>query len=139
MRPVEDKIFPLHISHSEILTLQRTPEELTFTELREYIAVVQQGGKDVRTLLIDYYGQYAFPFANFIVVLFAVPFASVKKKSGIAVEIATAMVISFVYLAFTKISQTVGYSMELNPELVGWSANALFFAAGLLNLARTKT
>ncbi|HYF04159.1 MAG TPA: LptF/LptG family permease [Patescibacteria group bacterium] len=130
---------PLHITHAQIVQLQKQPTELNFDELHEYINTLQQGGKDVRRQRIDYYGQYALPFASLIVVMFGVAFASVKKKSGLAVEIATAMVVCFAYLAFTKISQTVGYSMDLDPIWVGWSANILFFAIGLINLVRSKT
>lgn len=129
----------LTINNKSILELQRAPEEMNLDELHEYIRLLEQGGKDVRMKLIDYYGQYAFPFANFIVVLFGVPFASVRKKSGIAVEIGTAMVVSFVYLVFTKVSQSLGFELSLDPIIIGWSANALFFLIGLLNLARTKT
>ncbi|MES2767114.1 MAG: LptF/LptG family permease [Bacteroidota bacterium] len=129
----------LHITNAQIVQLQKQPAELNFDELRDYINTLQQGGKDVRRQRIDYYGQYALPFASLIVVIFGVAFASVKKKSGLAVEIATAMAVCFVYLAFTKVSQTIGYSMDLNPMLVGWSANILFFAIGLLNLVRSRT
>jgi lipopolysaccharide export system permease protein len=130
---------PLQITHAQIVQLQKQPTELNFDELRDYINTLQQGGKDVRRQRIDYYGQYALPFASLIVVMFGVAFASVKKKSGLAVEIATAMVVCFAYLAFTKVSQTIGYSMNLDPMIVGWSANILFFVAGIINLIRSRT
>ncbi len=129
----------LSINHHSITELQRAPEEMNFDELREYISILERGGKDVRQKVIDYYGQYAFPFANFIVVMFGVPFASVKKKSGIAVEIATAMIVSFVYLVFTKVSQSIGMEINTHPAVIGWAANGIFFIIGVLNLLRTKT
>ncbi len=129
----------LLMSHSSIVSLQRTTDEMTLDELREYIAVLERGGKDVRMKRIDYFGQYAFPFADLIVVLFGVPFASIRKKGGIAVEIATAMTVSFVYLVFTKISQSLGFELNLSPISVAWSANALFLLVALANLYRTRT
>ncbi len=129
----------VHISHEQIVQLKRSPEEMTFDQLREYISLMKQGGKDVRKLMIEYYGEYAFPYANFIVILFAVPFASIKKKGGIAIQIGAAMVISFFYLLFTKIGQTIGYATDMNAILSAWMANILFFAAGIINIWRTKT
>jgi len=35
------------------------------------------------------------PFANLIVILFGVPFASIRKKGGLAIQMGAAMVISF--------------------------------------------
>jgi lipopolysaccharide export system permease protein len=129
----------IRITHNQIIKLKLSVEEMNFDELMEYIQMLNTGGKNVTKQLIEYYGNYAFPFANLIVVLFGVPFASVRKKSGIAMQITAAMVVSFLYLVFTKISQTLGYSMNLEPELAGWSANILFILIGIFVMLKTKT
>lgn len=126
-------------SHNQIIQLKRLPDEMTLFELRDYIDLLKKGGKDVRQQMIDYYGQYAFPFANFIVVLFGVPFASIRKKGGIAIQMGAAMVISFVYMIFIKLFQTIGYSTDWNAAFIGWSANIVFLVFGLFVLFRTKT
>ena len=129
----------LNMTHNQIIQLRRSPEEMNYNELWNYIGILKRGGKDVRKQLIEYYGNYAFPFANLIVILFGVPFASIRKKNGIAIQVAAAMIISFAYLVFTKISQTLGYSSELNPILSGWIANIIFLVLGLFTIAKTKT
>ncbi len=129
----------LNISHDKIVRLKRAPDEMTFDELREYITLLKTGGKDVRKQMIEYHGNFAFPFANFIVVLFGVPFASVRKKGGLAIQIAAAMIISFLYLVFTKVSQTIGYAAELDAVISGWMANIIFLLFGIFVLFKTKT
>ncbi|MFP4529151.1 MAG: LptF/LptG family permease [Candidatus Kapaibacterium sp.] len=129
----------LSITHAQIVRLRESPEEMNLDELRRYIDMLGRGGKDVRKMMIDYYGQYAYPFANFIVVLFGVPFASVRKKGGIAIQIGAAMVVSFFYLIFTKFGQEIGYAADINPIISAWMANGVFFIAGLVVLFRTKT
>jgi lipopolysaccharide export system permease protein len=94
------KNIQLKMSHHDIMQLQRSPEEMNLDEVKQYLTVVSQGGKDVRRQLIDYYGQYAFPFSNVIVVSFGVAFASVRRRNGLALQIAAAMIVSFVYLVF---------------------------------------
>jgi lipopolysaccharide export system permease protein len=121
------------------MRLQQSPSELNFEEQKLYISLLEKGGKDIRMQLIDYYSQFAFPFANVIVILFAIPFAAVRKKSGLAIEIATAMIVSFVYLACTKIGQNIGYSMQLDPILVGWLPNIIFIIIAFLNIFRMRT
>jgi len=129
----------LTITHDRIVQLKRSPEEMNFYELKEYIEVMKHGGKDTRKQMIEYYGNYAFPFANFIVVLFAVPFASVRRKGGLAIQIGAALIISFLYLVFSKVSQTIGFSTDINPIIAGWGANILFFVIGLFTIFKTKT
>ena len=129
----------LKITHSEIVELKRSVDEMNFDEFRNYIELLKQGGKDVRRLMITYYSGYAFPFANFIVIIFAVPFASVRKKGGIAIQIGAAMVVVFLYLLFTEISKNIGYASNIHPIITGWSANILFLIAGIFTIFKTRT
>ncbi|MGA2296735.1 MAG: LptF/LptG family permease [FCB group bacterium] len=129
----------LNVTHNQIIELKRSVDEMSFNELRSYIDILKMGGKDVRRQMIDYYGGYAYPFAHLIVVLFGVPFASIRKKGGLAIQIAAVLVITFVYLVFTKVSQTIGYSSDINPILTAWMANILFFLLALFVISRTRT
>lgn len=129
----------LNLKHEHIIKLKKELNEMTLDEVKEYIAVLKSGGKDVQRHLTDYYGEYAFPFANLIVILFGVPFASVKKKGGMAVQIAAAMVVSFSYLIFTKISKAIGYSTDYDPIYIAWVANTIFLFIGIIIILRTRT
>ncbi len=129
----------LNLSNTQIEQLKKNDQEMNLDERRNYIDLLKQGGKDVRVQSITYYGDYAFPFANLIVILFGVPFASVRRKGGIAIQIGAAMIISFAYMLFTKVSQVLGNSMNFHPILAGWVANIIFFFVGLITIFRTKT
>lgn len=129
----------INISYNQISKLQESPDIMNYYDLYDYINMMKQGGKDVRLLMIDYYGKWAFPFANIIVILFGVPFASIKRKGGIAIQIGAAMIIAFSYLIFIKVSQTMGYAYGINPILAGWLANIIFLFIGLITIFKTKT
>lgn len=129
----------LSLTHNEIVKLRRSVDEMNYDELREYINLLQKGGKDVRFQMIKYYSDYAFAFADFIVILFAVPFASIRKRGGIAIQLTAAMIVSFFYMAFTQVGQTIGYVTNLNPELAGWMPNIIFLIAGIFIIFRTRT
>lgn len=139
MTDLRNDVVPFSIRHDQIVRLQRNVEELTFPELRDYLETMKKGGKDTRRQEIEYFGQWAFPVANAIVVLIAVPFASVRRRGGVAVHIAAAMGISFAYIAFTKIVQSIGASTDFDAVLVAWSANVLFLLVGIVILLRTRT
>lgn len=135
-----DSLFvELKIDHQRLIKLKKEIEEMDFTELKSYINLLAHGGKDVSKQLIEYNAEIAFPFANFIIVLFGVPFASIKKKGGMAVQIAAALVVSFCYLIFTEISKTIALANNLDPVLSGWLANIFFLLFSILIIFRTKT
>jgi lipopolysaccharide export system permease protein len=122
-----------------LMQLQRNTDELTFPELREYISTSERGGKDVHQQRVNYFAEYALPFANFIVMLFGVPIsAGGQRKAGIALEITTAIVIAFLYMACIQIGKALGMSSGLSPILTAWIPHGIFFAAGCVNVLRAR-
>lgn len=129
-------IGPLNFSPEDIRKKQQKPDEMDYNDLKQFIANQQRAGQDVSRWLVDFYGKIAFPFASFIVVLFGIPFSSIKRRSGLGIEFGIAVAICFLYMIFLKISQAFGYNGDLNPLLTAWLANILFFLAGIYNLLR---
>lgn len=128
----------LRITPAEIEKKQRKPDELDYAELKEFIENQQQSGQDVSRWLVDFHSKIAFPFASVIVVLFGVPFGSIKRRSGVAIEFGICVAVTFIYLAFMKTSHVFGYNGDLNPLLTAWLANILFLILGLINLFRIQ-
>jgi lipopolysaccharide export system permease protein len=46
--------------------------------------------------------------------------------------------VTFIYLAFMKISQVFGYNGDINPLFTAWMANGVFLAAAVVNLWRVQ-
>ena len=128
----------LTILPQDIEKKQRTPDEMDYGELRQFIAHQRRAGQDVSRWMVDYYGKVAFPFASFIVVLFGVPFSSNKRRGGVALEFGISVAATFVYLGFMKTSQVFGYNGDLNPLFTAWLANLIFLGAGVVNLVRVQ-
>jgi len=126
----------LNFSPEDIRKKQQLPDEMGYEDLQQFIKDEQRAGHDVARWLVDFHGKIAFPFANFIVVLFGIPFSSIKRRSGLGVEFGIAIAICFFYMIFLKVSQAFGYNGDINPLLTAWLANIIFFAGGVYNLVR---
>jgi len=126
----------LSFSPDDIRKKMEKPEEMVYTDLKQFIENQQRSGHEVSRWLVDFYGKIAFPFASVIVVLFGVSFSSVKRRSGLGVEFAIAIGICFLYIIFLQISQAFGYNGDLNPLLTAWLANIVFLGAGIYTLWR---
>lgn len=139
VRTLTDYVVPFSVQHAQIVRLQRNPDEFTFEDRADYIATLRKGGKDTRRHEIALAAEWAFPWANVIVVLLAVPFASVRRRAGVAVNIVMAMGLCFVYIASTKIGQAIGVETSLPVDVVAWAPNVLFLVAGIVITLRTRT
>jgi lipopolysaccharide export system permease protein len=128
----------LTLSPSDIEKKQRTPDEMDYGDLKEFIANQQRAGQDVARWLVEYHFRLAFPFASIIMILFGVPFASNRPRTGIAIGFGIAIAVTFIYLGFMKASQVFGYNGDLNPLFTAWLANLIFFVAGIVNLVKAQ-
>jgi lipopolysaccharide export system permease protein len=126
------------VRHDQIVRLQLNTDEMTFTELEQNIGTLRKGGKDTRRQEIDLSGQWAFPFVNLVVVMISIPFAAVRRRGGMAVNIAAAMILAITYIAFTKVSQAVGAVIDVPVDVVGWGANVIFALVGVIVVFRTR-
>ncbi len=126
----------LGLKPEDIEKKQRKPDEMEYGDLREFIRSQQRAGQEVSRWLVDYHSKLAFPFASIIMVLFGVPFASGRARTGAALGFGIAVAVTFIYLAFMKISQVFGYNGDLNPLFTAWMANGIFLFAAIVNLLR---
>jgi len=126
----------LNFAPEDIRKKQQKPEEMDYGELQQFIENQKRAGQDVSRWLVEHYEKISFPMASVIVVLFGVPIASVKRRSGVGVQFAIGLLVCFLYIVFLKTSQAFGYNGDLDPLLTAWLANIVFLAAGIYNLTR---
>lgn len=126
----------ISFSPEDVLKKQKKPDEMNYDEMNEFIANQESLGNEVARYKVDFYGKIAFPFAGVIVVLFGVPFSSIKRKSGLGVEFGIAVAVCFLYMVFLKVSQVFGYNGDLPPLLTAWMANIIFFVLAIVTILR---
>jgi lipopolysaccharide export system permease protein len=112
------------------------PEEMGYTDLREYIARLRAGGRDPLELDVQLRLKLAFPFVTLIMTLLGAPLAAGTRRSGFAIAFTSALAISFVYYGVIQIGQVLGEEALLPPWLAAWIANIIFGALGVYLLVR---
>jgi len=135
-----DRLFRLDLKiKPEALTRrQKRSDEMGYFELAEYVEIKERSGQVVAKETTDLHLKIAFPFVNFIIVLFGAPLAANPKRSGLAIGFAVSLFISFVYYTLIRMSQSFGYSERLPPLLAAWAANILFAIIGTILLVKAK-
>ena len=86
-----------NLKPSDFSKVLKKTEEMSFEELKEFIAEVRRNGGSTHQWLVDLYLKIAIPFANFIIVLFGAPLSSPKRRGGAATGFGISLAICFVY------------------------------------------
>jgi lipopolysaccharide export system permease protein len=121
-----------------LLEIQKQPEEMSYTELKEFVNEMQKIGGVVRKWDVELDLKIAYPFANFIIILFGAPIAAQKRRSGTAVGIGISLMVCFIYFLFIRTGQVLGHQGTLSPVLGAWMGNIIFGLAGIYTLLKVR-
>jgi len=120
-------------------SIERRPQEMSYTELRSYIQKIQSAGYDATRYIVDLHSKYSFPILNIIMVLVGVPFSLKTARSrGIALNIGLSIIIGFTYGIIFYIFISFGKSGILSPLLSSWTPNILFTLVGIFALMSVR-
>lgn len=127
-------VLPRDLAQSE-----RDADRLTLPEARAFVRSLERAGVQERGRpLVSYYGKVAYPFANLVLVLLAVPLAATRRRGGQAAQLALGLGVAFVYLAFQKTIEPLGYVQTIPPVVAAWLPHALFGGAAAWLLLRAR-
>ncbi len=122
----------------EFVRYRGKPEDMGYRELQGYIETLKKTGSPFTRELVDLKTKLSFPFTSFIVMFLCVPLASNPRRSGVAMSFAMASGISLIYFVIFKITQSLGYSGKLPPDVAAWSINGAFLIVGLFVFFRAR-
>lgn len=126
------------VDPTELGNVQKKPDEMNFGELRKFIRRVERNGSDSTKWLVDLHMKFSFPFSSFVIVLFGIPLASSRKRSGKALGFGISLGICFLFFGLVKTLQTLGYNAILPPILASWGSNIIIIGLGMLLLAKAR-
>ena len=124
-----------HYFKTEVLQSQ----EMSFGELRRYIAGLRQSGFDTKRLSVQLNEKLAFPMITLVMAILAVPFALSMGKRGSLTGIAAAIGLAVAYWAIELTFEAFGNVNLLPALLAAWSPDLLFALLGGYLLLRTPT
>ncbi|MEK6657846.1 MAG: LPS export ABC transporter permease LptG [Nitrospirota bacterium] len=139
IKPFDKEYISLDKTPEEFKKTIKNPDEMSFAELRNYVARLRQEGFNVTRYVVDLYAKTAIPFANFILCLIAIPFAlKSSRSSGIIMGIGISTIIAFLYIIILSFGISLGKGGILPPLLAAWLANIIFSTAGAVMLISTR-
>lgn len=135
----EEKIVSLKETPDDFKVAVREPEEMSYTELKNYINKIEKAGYQIPEYIPYLYAKLSFPFVCLIMPILAVPFAlRIGKGGSIARGIGMSVIIGFIYFVFFNFSLSLGRGGVLPPLFSAWVANILFGSLGVYFLLQVR-
>jgi len=105
--------------------------QMSWRELRRYIAGLRNAGFDVSSLTVQLHKKLAYPLIAPISMMLAVPFALFVGSRGAIGGIAIGVGVGISYWALSALTEAMGGIGQLPPFLAAWSPDLVFFFLAL--------
>ena len=127
---------PIGVAPSYFGREYRKPSQMSYEELRDYIATLQAAGYRVDRLQVQLHQKLAYPISLMVLAWLALPFAFRSRKRGTVMGVAVALVLGLAYFALMAFTTKLGEVGLLSPILGAWTPPVIF---GLLAMNRHST
>lgn len=117
----------------------KAPEQMTWSELRGYIANVRRLGYAADELTVKLWEKTSWPFISVVMALIALPFSFRMGKKGALYGVGIALFLAFVYWALFGVFTKLGEVGNLPGLLAAWAANVLFMIGAIYMFLRVET
>lgn len=123
----------------QLLAASKSPAEMRYGELGEYIEALRRSGNDVNKLRVERALKIAVPVTCLIIALFGAPLSLSSPRAGPAFGIAVSLATTVLFLLIINLAKAVGNGGVVDPIVAAWAPNALFLTAALVLLKRVRT
>jgi lipopolysaccharide export system permease protein len=120
----------LQSTPEEMVVYIKSPEEMSYWELNDFIEKSKRRGEEVQKYATDLDFKIAYPFMNFIVILLGIAITARMGRKGGAVLLGTGLLLVFSYWILVRFAIAFGKSGQLSPLVGAWLGNILFLVLG---------
>jgi lipopolysaccharide export system permease protein len=110
---------------------QRTPQEMSSSELKQQIQILSDAGVDTKNFEVDYHVKFSYPLVGVIFVLIGVPLGTQMKRSTKASGIIISIGLVFFYYVIYSLCRSLGRGGMIDPFISAWIPNLLFLMLGI--------
>jgi lipopolysaccharide export system permease protein len=133
--------FELKKTPRQIVAEGKDAEEMSYRELRRYIANLRDQGASVKTLReleVDLYNKLSIPFTSMVFALIGTPLGLRRLRGGAAVGLGVSILIIFCYYVLWHGMSVLGENGQIAPWLSSWSANIVGLGVGAWLVVRAS-
>jgi LPS export ABC transporter permease LptF/LPS export ABC transporter permease LptG len=130
---------PLSVTPEYFGREYRRPEQMSFGELRNYIATLRAAGYRVDRLTVQLHQKLAYPLSMVLLAWLSLPFAFRAGRRGAVGGIALALMLGMAYFALMAFVTRLGEADLVPPVLASWSPTVVFALLAINRHTTLKT
>ncbi|MHB1458255.1 MAG: LptF/LptG family permease, partial [Armatimonadota bacterium] len=120
----------------ELALYQRKPDQMSFSQLRGYITMLQGQGQDVKEFRVKLYEKIAMPLSCLIFALIGIPLGLRPQRSSSAMGLGLSIVIIFSYWVLMHYMTILGNNGVVSPAAASFIPTMVGAAAGIALIIR---
>ena len=121
-KQVSYNVKPIDLRKDEYLK-----DQMVTPELNEYIRKEEmRGSETLSSLLVEKYNRDAIPFSVLILTIIGAVLAARKIRGGSGAHLALGVIISVLYVLFSRLSVVFATKGDFSPLLAAWTPNIMF-------------
>ncbi|MGC8777511.1 MAG: LptF/LptG family permease, partial [Candidatus Caldatribacteriaceae bacterium] len=114
----------------EVLKAQKRPQEMSFAELKSYIAQERLRGQKTERLEVILWQKTAIPFAGLVFVILGTSLGIASPRAGKALGIGLSVLVVFGYYVLFSVTSTLAEGGIFPPVLGTWLSNIVGLVMG---------
>ena len=136
--PFREMIVPLGERPEDFMRVARSPEEMSYAQLRDYIERLEGSGVSATRYRVDLHAKVATALASLVMALIGVSFGLRTGKAGVMLWVGVCIPMGFLYWMLLSLGFAFGRGGVVPPLVAAWLPNLVFGTAGLLSLWRLR-
>ncbi|MDI6731431.1 MAG: LptF/LptG family permease [Candidatus Margulisbacteria bacterium] len=126
----DEQSVAIKYSPADFFSSDKNPDEMTMSQLRDYIALKEKMGNDVTDFKIQLNMKTAIPFASLVFAILGAPLGLSPRRAASSIGLGLSILVIFFYYILTFISMAVGELKIISPFLAAWSPNLVTGGVG---------
>jgi lipopolysaccharide export system permease protein len=136
--PFTETAVPLSEQVQDFARIARSPQEMTYAQLRQYIERLESSGVKAARYRVDLQAKVATALVSLVMAMLGVSFGLRTGKAGVMIWVGACIPLGFVYWVLLSLGIQLGRGGALPPILAAWLPNTVFAVAGLVSLWRIR-
>lgn len=120
----------------QLAMYQKKPDQLSFSELREYIRILKEQGAEVNEYRVRLYQKVSVPLASLVFALVGTPLGLRPHRSSSAMGLGLSIVIIFAYYVLMHYAFILGRNGTISPATASFLPTLVGTAAGIALIVR---
>lgn len=126
-----EQVIPIDISPKQLKWQEKSPEEMTIRELREYIAILDSRNQSTYKQWCEIWMRINIPLASFFFAMIGAALGTQKQRTSSSIGLGISVLVIFIYYAIMTFTTGLAKGGVLNPFIACITPNLLCLGVGL--------